>query len=51
MKQEYREAHVLPGLKYTSLISILILCDAVYQSIFEKKTEHIISKGENILEG
>ena len=46
LPKEARKAHVLPGLKHASLISIKVLCKAGCKAIYEGDTVKIIYKGK-----
>ena len=46
-----REAHIIPGLTHSSLVSIGKLCDEGCEATFNKKEVHIIKDNEIILTG
>ena len=46
LPKEARKAHVLPGLKHASLISIKVLCKAGCKAIYEGDTVKIFYKGK-----
>ena len=51
LPKEARKAHVLPGLKHASLISIKVLCKVGCKAIYEGETVKIFYKGKLVWMG
>ena len=49
--EQGRQAHLLPGLTHSSLISIGQLCDVGCQATFDQKSVNITNHGDTILTG